>query len=330
MKRYMAVSAILLLAATSFAMGTRESVANAPRGPLEMKVAALKGPTGIGMIKLFEEPPILPEAVTASFEAVGSADAIAAKLLSGEVDAAVLPINMAAKLYNAGLPYRMTALVGNGMVKILTADPSVRSIADLRGREVFVAGQGATPEFLMRTILAKAGMVPDKDIRLNFSMPYPEMAASLVSGRIAIAVLPEPFATVAIKGNPALIQPFALTALWKNATGNDDYPMTAFVVRSSLIVQRPAAIKALLAAYKQAIAWAITNPAAAGLLVEKFDLGLKAPIAAAAIPASNYVFLSAPASRAAVESLLSVFLAAAPASIGGKLPDGDFYADAGL
>ncbi len=330
-RRCIAAFAALSLASAAFALGakepSRDAAQAAPLEPLVVRVGALKGPSGIGMIGLFEDPPALPQAATAAFEAVPSADAMAAKLLSGELDAAVLPVNMAAKLYNAGLGYRLVAVVGNGMVKLVTTDPSLSSPADLRGRELYVAGQGATPEFLMRTVLPEVGLDPERDLRMVFNMPYPEMAASLVAGRIDSAVLPEPFATLALSGNRDAVVPFSLTELWRRATGQDDYPMTVFVVRASLIDERPAAVAALAAAYESSIRSTIADPAAAGALVEKHGMGLKAPVAAAAIPACAFTFVAAPEARSAVEALLSVFIAAVPASVGGKLPDDAWYAD---
>lgn len=294
--------------------------------PIALRVGALKGPTGIGMIQLFESTPILPQMASLSIEAIASTDVMTAKLMSGELDAAVLPINMAAKLYSAGLPFRLAAVVGNGMVKLVTTDPSIRGIQDLRGKEVYVAGQGATPDYLLRTILAKAGIKAEADLKLVYSMPIPEIAASLAAGKIRVAVLPEPFATLALSGNPSASVPFSLTALWKDATGQADYPMSAFVVRASLIDERPQAVKALLDAYRASIDKVLADPAGAGVLVEKHDMGLKAPIAAKAIPQSAYAFIPAAEARSAVESLLAVFLGFAPASIGGKLPEASFYA----
>lgn len=330
-RRCIAAFAAFSLASAAFALGgkepSRDAAQAAPLEPLVVRVGALKGPSGIGMIGLFEDPPALPQAATAAFEAVPSADAMAAKLLSGELDAAVLPVNMAAKLYNAGLGYRLVAVVGNGMVKLVTTDPSLSSPADLRGRELYVAGQGATPEFLMRTVLPEVGLDPERDLRMVFNMPYPEMAASLVAGRIDSAVLPEPFATLALSGNRDAAVPFSLTELWRRATGQDDYPMTVFVVRASLIDERPAAVAALAAAYESSIRSTIADPVAAGTLVEKHGMGLKAPVAAAAIPACAFTFVAAPEARSAVEALLSVFIAAVPASVGGKLPDDAWYAD---
>ena len=72
--------------------------------------------------------------------------------------------------------------------------------------------------------------------------------------------------------------------------------------------EQPAVARALLEAVNASITWVKANPAAAGLLVEKNDLGLKAAIAEKAIPRSAYVFVDAPARAGpSVEALLRVF-----------------------
>jgi NitT/TauT family transport system substrate-binding protein len=289
-------------------------------------VGALKGPSGIGMVRLFESPPSPADGSTVQLVGVASADLMTAKLISGEYDAGVLPINIAAKLYSAGIPLRLAAIVGDGMASFLSADTSVVSIFDLKGKLINVAGQGATPDFLFRRLLKGVGLDPEKDLRLDYSLPYPEAAAALAAGKIAYAILPEPFSTMAKVANPALFSPFDLGALWTEQTGQANYPMTAFVVSSKLAIERPQAVKAILEAYAASIDWVIAKPFAAGALVEKHELGLKAGIASKAIPASAYVFTLATTARSTVEALLNVFLELAPASVGGKLPDGGFYA----
>lgn len=116
-----AISAFLLLSLASLA-----SQATTPQAD-HVTFAALKGPSGIGMVRLFDAPP----AVTGfSAVAVASADLMATKVVSGEYDIAVLPINMAAKLRSAGVPIVLAAVVGDGMVSFLTSDPTVKSLAD--------------------------------------------------------------------------------------------------------------------------------------------------------------------------------------------------------
>ena len=294
--------------------------------PRPIVVAALKGPSGIGMARLFETPPDPGDGTVILMIAAPSADLMVAKLISGEYDAGVLPVNIAAKLYNAGVPIRLAAIVGDGMVSFLSSDPTIAALADLRGRQVNVAGQDATPDFLFRRLLEDAGIDPRKDLRLDYSLSYPETAAALAAGKIACAILPEPFSTMARAANPALRSPIDLGELWTKRTGQRSYPMTAFVVSSKLAAGRPRTVKAILAAYASSIAWIRERPIEAGALVEKEGLGLTASIASKAIPLSAYVFTEAPAARSAVEALLGAFLELAPIAVGGKLPDDGFYA----
>jgi len=148
--------------------------------PMVIQIGAIKGPTGIGAIRLFEDDHVLPDNARYAIQGVASADAMVAKMLSGELDAAVLPVNMAAKLYNAGQPYSLLAVVGNGMVKLVTTDATINSIADLKGRDVYVAGQGATPEYLLRAIMPKYGIDADRMYTSYSACPTPSLPRALL------------------------------------------------------------------------------------------------------------------------------------------------------
>jgi NitT/TauT family transport system substrate-binding protein len=101
--------------------------------------------------------------------------------------------------------------------------------------------------------------------------------------------------------------------------------MTVLVVDPRFAAENDLLLKAILVAYKESVTWTVANPDAAGVLAEKYNLGLKASIAAASIPKSAYVFTPAKDARSDLEALFRVFLDFAPSSIGGKLPDNDFY-----
>src|SRR5512145_437482 len=82
----------------------------------KISVAALKGPSGIGLVWLFETPPSVADGSIVVPIAVPSADLMVAKVVSGEYDVAVLPVNMAAKLYASGIGIQLAAIIGEGMV----------------------------------------------------------------------------------------------------------------------------------------------------------------------------------------------------------------------
>jgi len=223
------------------------------------------------------------------------------------------------------------------MLSLLSADPNVRTLEDLKGKTVEVAGQGATPDYVFRKILADHGLVPGRDLTFGYSLAYPEIAQALIAGRVSLALLPEPFATMASSGKPDLISVADIQDEWARAGGVGDnrgnnlgnyrgnYPMTLLAVDGAFATANPGAIAKILDAVKNSIEWVTAHPAEAGALAEKYDLGLKAAVVAAAIPKSNYVFIPAVEARPSLEALFTLFLENAPVSIGGALPGDKFY-----
>jgi NitT/TauT family transport system substrate-binding protein len=305
------------------------SVLGAEDIPATVRVSAIMGPSGLGMAKMIGNPPNLGAGIATSLTVEGSADVLLPKLFNGDADIGILPPNVAAKLYNVK-PNSVIAgaIVGNGMLTLVTRDPSIKSISDLAGKTVTVAGQGSTPEYVFRTLISKAGL-PADSVTLDFSIPNPEIAAALIAGKIQYALVPEPFATVAVvngaTGDSPVRRAISLRDEWKKAGFGDDFPMTLCVVRKEFAAKYPGTVRKFLDAYRDAIAWTVANPAEAGRAAEAAGLGLKAPIASKAIPSCNFTFIPAADGKESIEKLLSTFLAYAPEAVGGKLPDQAFY-----
>lgn len=310
---------VLLVASSGLASAQANS-----QGAQTVRISILKGPSGVSSAWFVSSPPETGSAKI-EFLIAGSADIVTAKLVSGEIDAGVLPVNVAAKLYSAGVPLRAAAVVGNGMVKFLTNDPAIKSLSDLRGKSVAIAGQKATPDYLFRFLTSKDGLEAGKDYTAVYNLSYPEIAAALASGKIQYAVLPEPFATQALLLGKELLSPISLDSLWQKHTGMQSYPMSIFVVSKKLADGNRQLLTKILQSLEASVKKTVEDPKGTALLVEKLDLGLKAAVAEAAILKSNYVYEDAASDKKSIEALLSLFLSFEPASIGGKLPDQDFY-----
>ncbi len=296
-----------------------------------IQVSGLNGPSSIGLAYLFENPPII-EGIQTNFEVNASPDVLLPKLLKGEVDIGILPINAAAKVYNANNGAIMLAgITGNGMMSIVSKDSSITSLDNLKGKRLTVAGQGGTPEYLIRYLCKQMNIetgIGENAIELDFSIPTAEIAAALISGKIEHALLVEPFASVAIMQDTSkeVTRVIDIQSLYMKISGNDEnYPVTALVVRSDFANENAKILREFLENVKISINWVNENPSEAGTLVEKHALGLKAPIVTRSIPTSSLQWTSAIDSKQSVEDLLGLFLAANPDSIGGKLPEREFY-----
>lgn len=308
-----------------FASGTKEiDTQNTVR------ISVLNGPSGVGLVSLFENQALAGSKI--EMEVSASPDVLLPKLIKGEIDMGILPPNAAAKVFNTNGNIVVLAVVGKGMLNLITADPEIKSIENLKGKKVFVAGQGSTPEYLLRYLAGSAGLEVDTKsqdaIELDFSIPTAELAAALASGKIDYAFLPEPFASLAQMNNKNLQRSFDVQETYKKFSGiEDSYPMTVLVARKDFVDGNRNLTKKVLEEVKAAIVFANENPEKAGQLVEKYSLGLKAEIVSKSIPFSAFEYASANESQKDIESLLSVFLDFAPQAIGGKLPSNEFYFD---
>jgi NitT/TauT family transport system substrate-binding protein len=190
---------------------------------------------------------------------------------------------------------------------------------------VEVAGQGATPDYVFRKILLSRGMNPDRDVRLSYALAHPEIAQALIAGRVNLALLPEPFSTMARQGNPRLATVGNIQQEWIRLNGGENYPMTVLVVDGAFAAANSVLINTILNNARDSVEWIQANPAAAGQLVEKHEIGFRAAVATQSIPTSNFVFIPAQEARPGIEALFRVFLEFAPSSIGAMPTDGFYY-----
>ena len=289
----------------------------------QLRVGLLNGPTCLPAAYLMDNSDY-------SFQQFADPQALLPKMIKKEIDVGFMPANVAAKVYNSASKVIVcTAVVGLGNLKLITTDQNIRNFTDLKGKTVYVAGQGASPEYIFRYLLKENGMTwqgDRADVKMDFSIPTAQLAAQLISGKIAYALLPEPFATIAQMKSDQVKCAIDIQNEYLAVTGEKEiYPLSVMVVRSDFAKENPELLKNFLSEYQSAVNKAVSNPAETGRLCEKHMLGLAADVVENAVPISNYVYEAADLSKKNLEFLLNLFLENDKASIGGKLPDKDFY-----
>ncbi|MFI3257081.1 MAG: ABC transporter substrate-binding protein [Spirochaetales bacterium] len=322
---------MIMLISSLWATASKERTVTNIDKPSEIYISTLSGPSSIGIAYLFENSPQL-DGTESIFNVVASPDVLLPQLLKDETDIGTLPINTAAKVFTANNEaIILGGIVGQGMMSIVSKDTSITSLEDLKGKTITVAGQGSTPEYLIRYLCKEHGIEigrGEHQIDLDFSLPTQEIAPALLSGKIEYALVPEPFSTVAIMQDSAktVQRVLDLQSLYKETAQTDNnYPVTAVVIRKEFAEQYPQTVRDFLEAYEYSLLWVNEKPQEAGIAVEKNGLGLNAAVTAQAIPNAALIWQSATDSKQSVEALLSLFLDFAPESIGSKLPHERFY-----
>lgn len=315
MKRIVAMitAAVMLFSLAAFAACSKK------QDDTEIRIAALKGPTGMGMVKLADKQNY-PN-YTVSIEA--SPDALNPRIISGEVDVAAVPVNLASVLYNKlDGDISVLAVSTLGVLYVVEAGSEVNSVADLAGKTVYATGQGATPEYILNYLLDKNGVAGS--VEVNYVGEHAALATMLADGSAEIGMLPEPNVTSTLAGNDNLRIALNLTEEW-NKVCSTELVQGVVIARKSFVNEHPEAIEQFLREYEKSSAFVNENiDEAAKLIVDAGILG-NVEIAKKAIPNCNISFSKGEAMHKAVEGMLAVLFDANPKSIGGKLPDKDFY-----
>lgn len=290
-----------------------------------MSVACLKGPTGVGMAKLMSDSDAKTTANNYSFTVASAADEISGKIVSGEINIASVPTNLAAKLYNK-TEGKLVMLAVNtlGVLSIIENGNTVKSVADLKGKTIYSTGEGSNPEYILRYILSENEIDPDKDVDIQFLATNDELIAALVSGKAQLAMVPEPASTTVLTKKDTLTKVLSVNDEWEKVS-DSKLMMGCVVALKSYVEANPEAVAKFLEEYRASIDYAKTDIASAAQLCENYGIVPKAAIAQKSIPDCNLTFVSGEEMKTAISGYFEVLLKADKTSIGGKLPADDFY-----
>ena len=311
MKKILILIVAVLLALTAFAgcAGSAPYDENAPA-----RAATLAGPTGMGMIKMFGQDEYDISLLTAP-------DQLSPKIINGEVDIATIPSNLASVLYNKMEgKIKVVAVNTMGVLYILENGNSINSLNDLSGKTIYATGQGATPEYVLNEVLAANGL---DDVTVEYMGMHADLANAVAAGAVQIALLPEPFVSIVTAKNSDVKVKVDVNAEWKSLYGTD-IPMGVTVVSNSFAADK-AAMNKLIADYSASVGYVVSDTAAAADDIAAQKIVPTAPIAQAAIPRCAISFITGEDAKAMLLEYFRIMYDVAPASIGGALPDDDFY-----
>ncbi len=289
-KKLLSLLLALTLAASFTACGRGAS--DAGNKGCDINIASLKGPTSIGLVKLFDDSDNGQTVNKYNYSIHGTADEISTGLIKGDFDAAAVPCNLASVLYNKSKGEIVIAGINTlGVLYILEKGEEIKSVADLKGKMIYATGQGTTPEYTLRYLLSSNGLDPDKDVTIEFRSEASEVVSAVSQMESAVMMLPQPYVTIALNSDENIRVALDVTGEWE---------------------------------YKSSAAYANDNVSDTAALLEKFDI-FKAAIAQKAIPQCNVTFITGSEMQTKVLSYLSVLFDANPASVGGKLPDENIF-----
>ena len=167
--------------------------------PVTVRLGGLKGPTSMGMVKLLDDAESGATENGYEFTMAASANELTPQLVQGELDIVAVPANVAAILYNqteGGVELLAAGTLGV-LYMVEKGGETVTDVASLSGKTIYATGKGATPEYALTYLLSQHGLTLGTDVQVEWKSEPTEIVALMAEQENAVAMLPQPFVTVA-------------------------------------------------------------------------------------------------------------------------------------
>lgn len=290
-----------------------------------VRVASLKGPTSIGLVKLWQDAEENKANADYEFTMATAADEILPLVLKGDLDIALVPANAAANLYQKSNGAIAVIDINTlGVLYMVSGDDSIKSVDDLTNKTIYLTGKGTTPDLALRYLL-ETHNIKLSDVTIEYKSEATEVAAALSENPDAVGLLPMPFVIAACAQNEALQIVLDVNAQWESANDGKGLVTGVTIVRKAFLEEHPEAVDAFLTDHKNSAEYVNTNAEEAAELVVKSGIVEKAPIAQKAIPKCNITCITGEEMKEMLSGYLDILEKQDVSFIGGAVPGEDFY-----
>ncbi len=291
--------------------------------PAVVRIGALKGPTAMGMLKLFEDADNKKTENSYEYKIAGSPDELTPKLLKGDMDIIAVPANLGSVLFNNS----------NGAVKVIAVNNlgafyivekgknEIKTFSDLEGKTIYATGKGSTPDYAISYLLSENKV---KNTQIIWKNEANEVLAQMSAEKDSVALLPQPFVSVAEGKFNDLRVVLDLSKEWDSLNSGSRLVMSSIIVRKDFADKNADSVKEFLRDYKNSCDFVNENIEESSQLAEKYGI-INAQIAKKAIPFCNIVCITGNEMKNAVKGYLDVLSKQNIKAVGGKLPTDEYY-----
>lgn len=254
--------------------------------------------------------------------------------LNGKTQVLAMPVNVAANLYNRGAPVKLLNVSTWGLLWLVSRDSNLTSIEDFRNKEIAMPFRGDMPDIIFGLLAENADMQLQKDIKLRYVASPLDAMQLLLMRRVDHALLAEPAVSMALRKSGSfpisVIAPELHRSLDLQEAWGKSFNRQGRIAQAGITLVGEAGNNSLLAnrlaeEYEKSLTWCAENSVECGQLVAKKVPMLSPEAVSDAMAVSQMKAITAIDAREEVEFLLKQLLDRNPASVGGKLPDDNFY-----
>ena len=278
-------------------------------------IAVPDGAPVLALYSLMENVNVL-ENYEIKYRVLSGAENIGKTLISGQADCAVMPVNVASKLYNAGNDLKLASVNVFGVLYMVGKTP-LDGDEQLKGKVIATIGKGATPDLSLKIVA-----VQDK-VALSYVADAPTAMRMLAKGDADYAILGEPVATTACNNLKAQVV-MDIQQKWAEVVGENTFVQAGLVMRSN-VYENTELANALLDRLSRNKDIILSRADKVKATIQKFGSSLQADFTTEMLERCNLGCAPASDIRPSIEKYFNAVLAFDAQFIGGKLPDDGFY-----
>lgn len=291
-----------------------------------VRVKTYNGLPAISICKLIKEEDNIKSSYKTSYTIESNDKKLIESLNKKEVDIALVPTDMAAKVYNKNSSYQICASIGQGSYYLVTSDPEVRGFnSTLINKEIAIAGESSMTDNIVKAILKKNN-IDETLVKFKYTNTVPELVKTLTLGEIYIGIVPETSLTSLLYKHSGLKILASTNDAYENTFDiSEGYPQFSVIVRKDFADNNKEYVNKFLSKVKESIEFVNNNPLQAGAYGEELKIPIKPQILSKAIKRCNLKFIEIDKFKQNYEYFFDILYNYNNEAVGGTVPDESIY-----
>ena len=292
----------------------------------DVRVKTYNGLPAISICKLIKEEENIKSSYKTSYTIESNDKKLVESLNKKEVDIALVPTDMAAKVYNKNSSYQIYASIGQGSYYLVTSDPEVTGFnSTLINKEIAIAGENSMTDNIVKAILKKNN-IDETLVKFKYTNTVPELVKTLTLGEIYTGIVPETSLTSLLYKHSGLKILASTNDAYENTFDiSEGYPQFSVIVRKDFAKNNKEYVNKFLSKLKESIEFVNNNPLQAGAYGEELKIPIKPQILSKAIKRCNLKFIEIDKFKQNYEYFFDILYNYNNEAVGGTVPDESIY-----
>ena len=292
----------------------------------DVRVKTYNGLPAISICKLIKEEENIKSSYKTSYTIESNDKKLVESLNKKQVDIALVPTDMVAKVYNKNSSYQIFASIGQGSYYLVTSDPEVRGFnSTLINKEIAIAGENSMTDNIVKAILKKNN-IDETLVKFKYTNTVPELVKTLTLGEIYTGIVPETSLTSLLYKHSGLKILASTNDAYENTFDiSEGYPQFSVIVRKDFAKNNKEYVNKFLSKVKESIEFVNNNPLQAGAYGEELKIPIKPQILSKAIKRCNLKFIEIDKFKQNYEYFFDILYNYNNEAVGGTVPDESIY-----